>query len=74
MTTRGLLGRGGEEMCLIQMDLENAFNRQARRRIFDALCDIAPGLARLFRVFYGQPSRLYLIGTSATEVQRTHWR
>ena len=42
------------------MDLENAFNRQSRRRIFDALCDIAPGLARLFRVFYGQPSRLYL--------------
>jgi hypothetical protein len=62
-------------MWFIQMDLENAFNRQSRRRIFEALCDIAPGLARLFRVFYGQPSRLYLasgehISTSATEVRQ----
>ena len=71
----GASREGGEEMCLIQMDLENAFNRQSRRRIFEALCDIAPGLARLFRVFYGQPSRLYLasgehIGTSATGVRQ----
>ena len=66
---------GGEEMCLEQMDLENAFNRQARRRIFDALLDLAPGLAKLFRVFYGRPTRLYLasgdhIGTSATGVRQ----
>ena len=62
-------------MCLVQMDLENAFNRQARRRIFDALLDLAPGLAKLFRVFYGRPTRLYLasgdhIGTSATGVRQ----
>ncbi len=75
MITRELHGKGGEEMCLIKIDLENAFNRQSRRRIFEDLYNIAPGLAQLFRVFYGQPSCLYLasgehIGTSATGVRQ----
>ena len=57
------------------MDLENAFNKQARRNIFDALHTYAPCLLRLFRMFYGFESRLYLtsgehIGTSQTGVRQ----
>ena len=65
----------GEEMCLIQMDLENAFNLQARRTIFDALVRIAPGLVRFFRALYGEASGLYLgsgewVGNSETGVRQ----
>ena len=66
---------GGEQMCLIQMDLENAFNLQARRKIYDALKRYAPGLVRIFRVQYGIKAKLYLgsgeyVGTSATGVRQ----
>ena len=50
----------GEEMCLIQLDLENAFNMQGRRQIYDSLVERCPGLVRIFRALYGFKSKLYL--------------
>jgi len=51
---------GGEKMCLIQLDLENAFNLQGRRKIYDSLKERCPGLVRGFRTLYGFKSLLYL--------------
>ena len=53
---------GGEMMCLIQLDLENAFNLQGRRKIYDSLKARRPGLVRIFRKLYGFRSLLYLAG------------
>ena len=65
----------GEEMCVIQMDMENAFNLQARRVIFNGLLQYAPKLVRIFRKFYGTSSKLFLksgecMGICATGVKQ----
>jgi len=49
-----------EDMCVISMDLENAYNLSPRRVMYDAVRARAPGLTRLFRTLYGQQSHLYL--------------
>jgi len=66
---------GEEQMCLIQLDLENAFNLQARRQIYDALVRRCPNLVRMFRKMYGFKSRLYgsngeCVGMSSTGVRQ----
>ena len=47
-------------MCLIQLDLENAFNLQGCRKIYDSLKERCPGLVRGLRTLYGFRSLLYL--------------
>ena len=64
-----------EDMCLISMDLKNAYNQASRRTMYEAVRLRAPGLTKLFRTLYGGPSALYLpsgefVGTCSTGVRQ----
>ncbi len=51
---------GFEDLAIIKLDVQNAFNSLPRAHIFDGIMDWCPSVARLFRSLYGQPSKLYL--------------
>jgi hypothetical protein len=50
---------GDDTMCLIKVDIANAFPTIPRRDIFDALKEYAPALCHPFKMLYGHSSRLY---------------
>ena len=62
-------------MCILQMDLENAFNLQARARVFEGIRRYSPRHARYFRKLYGRPARLFngagdFVGHNSTGVRQ----
>jgi hypothetical protein len=65
----------GERMCLVQLDVSNAFNEIPRGKVATAVKQYAPKLMRWFRSFYGMETGLRtasgeLVGTSATGVRQ----
>ena len=69
----GMDGSGEVEKlpAMLLEDIINAFNETNRGHIHQSACDLAPGVVRLFRTFYGHSTILFdkqgrRIGTSET--------
>jgi hypothetical protein len=52
-------GSAEESAGILLIDVKNAFNTLSVRQIYEQLLVICPGLARVFRFMYSEPSDLY---------------